>query len=107
MMETAMSTEKKYAKGKNVCKVTFSLSKEAAANAKTVMIAGTFNNWDPTTTALKKDKNGNFKATLELEKGKEYQFRYLIDGTKWENDWNADKYVRAGVGSAENSVVVV
>jgi 1,4-alpha-glucan branching enzyme len=102
-----MSTEKKYTKGKNVCKVTFCLTKEAASSAKSVMIAGSFNNWDPTVNPLKKDKSGNFKTTLELETGKEYQFRYCIDGTRWENDWQADKYVKAGVGSAENSVVVV
>jgi 1,4-alpha-glucan branching enzyme len=102
-----MSTEKKNVKGKNISKVTFVLGREAAPGAKTVMLAGTFNNWDPTSTPLKKDKSGNFKITLELEKGKEYQFRYLIDGTKWENDWQADKYVMAGIGATENSVVVV
>jgi len=102
-----MSTEKKYNKTKPVCKVTFCLPKEAAMNAKVVTIAGDFNNWDHTATRLKRDRSGNFKVTLELEKGKEYQFRYLIDGTTWENDWQADKYVMSGVGNTENSVVVV
>jgi hypothetical protein len=31
----------------------------------------------------------------------------LIDETKWENDWHADKYVPTPYGNAENSVVVV
>jgi 1,4-alpha-glucan branching enzyme len=102
-----MSTEKKYVKAKPVCKVTFCLSKDAARDAKTVTIAGDFNDWSHTATPLKRDKNGSFKVTLELEKDREYQFRYLIDGATWENDWQADKYVMAGIGSTENSVVVV
>lgn len=102
-----MSTEKKYAKTKPLCKVTFCLPREAAKGAKTVTIAGDFNQWSQTATPMKKDRSGNFKVTLELETGKEYQFKYLLDGTTWENDWEADKYVMAGVGNAENSVVVV
>ncbi|MCI6365047.1 MAG: glycoside hydrolase, partial [Spirochaetia bacterium] len=35
-----------------------------------------------------------------------YQFRYLLDGYKWENDWNADKYIPAPYSNADNSVVV-
>jgi 1,4-alpha-glucan branching enzyme len=102
-----MSTEKKYVKTKPVCKVTFCLPKDAAKDAKVVTIAGDFNDWSHDATRLKRDRSGNFKVTLELENGREYQFRYLLDGTTWENDWQADKYVMAGVGSTENSVVVV
>ena len=46
-------------------------------------------------------------TTLELKPGREYQFRYLIDGRQWENDWHADKYVQSPIGDSENSVVVV
>jgi 1,4-alpha-glucan branching enzyme len=106
-VEAVMSLEKKYTKNKTICKVTFMVPKEAAKNAAKVTVAGDFNNWDNTATALKRDKSGNFKVTLELESGKEYQFKYLIDGTAWENDWQADRYVMAGVGNAENSVVAV
>ena len=52
-------------------------------------------------------KNGEFKVTLDLERGRVYHFRYLIEGRVWENDWTADRYEPAGVGNAENSVVVV
>ncbi len=31
-------------------------------------------------------KNGDFSATLSLEAGKSYRFRYLLDGKRWEND---------------------
>ena len=34
------------------------------------------------------------------------QYRYLLDGARWENDWQADKYLRNEYGG-DNSVVVV
>ena len=102
-----MSIKKQYLKDKSVCKVTFSLPKKAAASAKTVHLVGEFNNWDEKATPMKKLKNGSFSITLKLDTGREYQFRYLIDGTEWENDWNANKYVPTQFGDSENSVVVV
>jgi hypothetical protein len=41
---------------------------------------------------------------VELESGKEYQFRYLINGETWENDFEADAYAPTPFG-VENSVV--
>ena len=95
---------KKFLKSKPVCKATFSLPTEAVATAKKVVLIGDFNNWDTEAgISMKKQKNG-FKATLDLETGKEYEFRYLLDGEVWENDWAADKYVATPFG-VENSVV--
>ncbi|TDB63984.1 isoamylase early set domain-containing protein [Arundinibacter roseus] len=103
-----MALTKQYLKSKPVCKVTFSVPAEAATDSKEVALVGDFNEWNTNeATYLKKQKDGSYKAILELELGKEYQFRYLLDGQKWENDWAADKYVSAGVASEENSVVVV
>jgi 1,4-alpha-glucan branching enzyme len=77
---------KKFLKSKPVCKATFSLPTEAVATAKKVVLIGDFNNWDTEAgISMKKQKNV-FKATLELETGKEYEFRYLLDGEVWEND---------------------
>ncbi len=102
-----MSLQKKYLKTKPVCKVKFELPKEAANGASTVFIAGEFNDWDESATALKKQKNGNYAITLELEPGSEYQFRYIIDGERWENDPEADKYMPNNLCGSDNSVVVV
>jgi hypothetical protein len=44
-------------------------------------------------------------VTLELAPGKAYQFRYLLDGDRWENDWRADRYVPNPYGG-DNSVVL-
>ncbi|QJD77185.1 isoamylase early set domain-containing protein [Spirosoma rhododendri] len=102
-----MAVAKQFLKSKPVAKVTFELSAEAVNGAKTVAVAGEFNNWDASAQALKKQKDGSYKTTVELPVGGEYQYRYILDGTKWENDWAADKYVASGVSGDENSVVVL
>jgi len=100
-----MSLKKQFLKSKEVCKVTFSLSAEEVGNVKKVNIVGEFNDWSETKNPLKKFKNGNFKTTLDLEKGKQFQFKYLIDGETWKNDEEADMLVPNSMGT-ENSVVV-
>ncbi|MDH4028111.1 MAG: isoamylase early set domain-containing protein [Nitrospirota bacterium] len=89
-----------------MCKVTFRLPKEAAPDASVVMVAGEFNNWDASQVKMRKLKNGDFKATVELPCDKEFRFKYLIDSQRWENDWAADKYAPNEYGG-EDSVVVV
>jgi 1,4-alpha-glucan branching enzyme len=102
-----MCIKKQYVKNKPICKVTFRLQKEVALSAKSVKIVGEFNDWSIKATPMKGLKNGEFKVTLNLDVDKEYQFRYLIDDMRWENDGNADKYVPSPYGECENSVVVV
>lgn len=102
-----MSVTKKFLKSKPVCKVTFKLPKDAAPEAKKVTIVGDFNDWNTKKNAMKKLKNGSFSTTLDLETGKEYAYKFLIDGEVWENDWDAEKYAPAGIGAEENSVVIV
>jgi hypothetical protein len=55
---------------------------------------------------MKRLENGDFSLALELEAGKEYEFRFVIDGVRWENAWNADKYVWSDHGNCENSIIV-
>lgn len=102
-----MSLKKQYLKTKPVCKVTFRLPGELGKDADSAYLVGDFNNWDTQKTRMKKLKNGAFTVTLDLPINKEYQFRYFINQNKWENDWEADKYVPSGISSSENSVVVV
>ena len=101
-----MSLKKQFLKSKPICKVTFSLTSEEALGGDKVELLGDFNNWNnEEAIELKKFKNGTFKTTLNLPTESEYQFKYLIDGEKWENDWKADKYVNNGVSGEENSVI--
>ncbi|HUR30592.1 MAG TPA: isoamylase early set domain-containing protein [Saprospiraceae bacterium] len=100
-----MSLKKQFSKSKNVCKVTFSVGAELIEGAKEVAVLGEFNAWDPSEDTMRKLKDGSFTKTIELEVGREYQFRYLVDGKKWVNDKEADKYTHSGVAAEENSVV--
>ena len=97
---------KEYIKTKNAYRVTFRLPKVAAPDVKSVCIVGDFNNWNIHANPMKKLKNGDYTIALHLEPGREYPFRYLIDESRWENDWNADKYVKSCYGDSDNSVVV-
>jgi 1,4-alpha-glucan branching enzyme len=102
---TAMSmVEKKYLKTKPLAEVKFSLP--SSIQGETVHLVGDFNEWNETATPMKKQKDGSFAVTLKLDTGREYQFRYLVNGTEWHNDWNADKYL-PNPFSGDNSVVVL
>ncbi|WP_117881843.1 isoamylase early set domain-containing protein [Aureibaculum luteum] len=97
-----MAITKNYLKTKPVCKVTFTLPE---ADAEKVAVVGDFNNWKPAKKyELKKLKNGNFKGTIDLEKGTSYQFRYLVDGA-YKNDEQADSYAFNEFAGTENSVL--
>ena len=97
--------KKAYLKTKKLCKVTFALQKED--DTETLELLGDFNSWSVGEgLKLKKQKNNTFKGTLNLEIGKEYEFRYLINGTNWGNDNDADKQVPNPYGS-QNSVLSI
>jgi len=102
-----MSIQKKYLKTKPICKVKFILDADKANGATKVNLVGDFNEWDLDANVMRKQKNGCFATTIDLEKDKEYEFRYVIDGEIWTNDDLADRYNPSSVGGAENSVVVV
>lgn len=91
-------------KSGNTYKVTSVLPAEV--NAETACLCGDFNDWDATQHPMKKQKDGSFKVTLTLDIGRQYQFRYLTDNSRWENDYEADAYKPNPYGS-ENSVVNV
>jgi len=99
--------QKSYWKHKNLCRVAFCLPADIAGGAEKVAIAGDFNNWNPATHLMKKKKNGDYVIKLDLEPEREYQFRYVIDDTRWENDRHADRYVQSPYADSENSVVMV
>lgn len=101
-----MSIKKQYLAKKPECKVTFKIAKKIAGVYDHVSLVGEFNEWDPKANAMKKLKTGDFTVTVNLEKGKEYEFKYLADKTEWLNEADADKLV-ANEYQGENSVVAV
>ena len=84
--------------------VTFILPNEAAG--KTVHLCGEFNDWSKSSLPMFLDGAGNYRVTVLLENGRRYRYRYLVDGERWENDWQADDYV-TNEFSGEDSVVEV
>lgn len=97
-----MIAKRQMLKTKPACKVTFQFS----ADAKHVALVGEFNGWNEASTPMKKNTAGVFSVAIELETGREYQYRYLLDGNNWMNDDNADKLVKTPLGN-ENSVIVL
>jgi predicted flap endonuclease-1-like 5' DNA nuclease len=97
--------KKEYLAKKGKYKVTFALPKQALEGHKDVVLLGDFNDWDRSGIPMVSE-NGHYKADLELTAGR-YEFRYLIDNEKWENDWQADGYVSSPFTGIENSVIVL
>ena len=99
--------KKHYARTGSSCTVTFVIQSEQASDIQTAFIAGDFNNWSRTATPMKKTSDGSFEVSIKLDTGREFHYRYLLDDIRWDNDWNADKYVQSPFRDAENSVVIV
>jgi 1,4-alpha-glucan branching enzyme len=55
-----------------------------APHAREVAVAGTFNEWDPSTRPLKREADGNWTVTFYLAPGK-YEYRFVVDGI-WIDD---------------------
>jgi hypothetical protein len=84
--------------------VTFTLPGEVGAGH--VALCGDFNNWTAGNIALRRGGDGSWQTTVPLKPGHSYHYRYLLDGERWENAWQADRYEPNPFGST-NSVVMV
>jgi len=74
-------------------------------NARSVCVAGTFNNWDQSKTPMRRDGAGAaWKVSLPLKPGR-YEYRFVVDG-QWISDPNAKESATNDFGSS-NSVLVV
>ena len=98
-----MSIKKQFLTKRDICKVTFRVSKAQAAGHKKAAIAGDFNKWKP--QAMDALKDGSFKLLLELETGKEVNFRYLLDKKVWLNEDEADRQEQSEFMDSKNSVL--
>ncbi len=96
--------KKTYSKKGETVRVTFELPAEVEANS--VVLVGEFNDWDKDAHPLTRRKDGRFSRTVSLSAGSEYRFRYWVDESRWENAWEADKYLPNEFGS-EDSVVSI
>jgi len=102
-----MAIQKKALKS-NKYKVSFKIDADSAKDFSTASLVGDFNNWDPSKDVMRKlKKDGSFSIQKTLEAGKEYQFKYVLDGNNWSNDPDADKFVPTEYADSQNSVVVL
>ena len=81
-----MITKKAVNRGSGV-KVTFTLP----VGAERIAVAGDFNDWEPTATPLRK-RGDSRSASVTLEPGRRYAFRYVDEHGRWFNDEAADGY---------------
>lgn len=95
---------KKESKNGKTCRVTFELP--ADVNAETAALCGEFNGWDKAALPMKKLKSGIFRVAVTLDVGKEYRFRYWLDGERWENDWAADAYKPNEFGTDDSILIL-
>lgn len=76
-----------------------------SAPARTVALAGDFNDWSVTANPMAYDAaEGCWTVTLELAPGR-YEYKFLVDGRSWWNDPNAPKV--PNVWGSENSYLDV
>ena len=100
-----MSIKKQFLKSKDKYKVTWAIDKKVVKGAESITLAGDFNDWSHSENTFKKLKSGNFTLTLELAKGTNYQFRYLVDGNNWMNETDADAFVDNSLSNEQNCVL--
>ncbi|MCC6403752.1 MAG: alpha-glycosidase [Fimbriimonadaceae bacterium] len=76
-----------------------------SASAKTVHLAGSFNNWSTTETPMERRPGTNtWSRTLSLPTGK-YWYKFVLDGATWVTDPRAQRQEDDGNGNT-NSVVL-
>ncbi|MCL1915262.1 MAG: isoamylase early set domain-containing protein [Desulfovibrionaceae bacterium] len=102
-----MSYTKKSVKSRAASKVCFSVDAEQARGNKAVYLVGSFNNWEPNSMPMKKQKDGSFALELELPTGEKHLFRYLGGDGQWFNDLDAEGYEANGVCDCTNCVIWV
>lgn len=102
-----MSVKKRYFKTKPHCTVTFKLERELARSAEKAAVVGEFNGWEPAATPMSRLKDGSFKVNVDLEPGRAYEFRYLLNDHIWTNDPDAEGSVGTQFHDAENSLIHV
>ena len=81
---------------KGKARVTFTI--DPGVGAQAAAVCGEWNGWSAGADVMKRDAEGGFSVTVDLDAGRAYRFRYLLDGRRWDNDWAADAYVRNDFG---------
>lgn len=100
-----MALNKQFLKSRPVCKVRFTLPAHEVQHAQHAHVVGEFNGWNHLAHPMKRQKDGSFNLTVEIPAGREYRFRYLIDGSRWVNESEADGYEYCHFAGCDNSLL--
>lgn len=60
-------------------------------------VVGDFLTWVP--LPMDRHVDGSFNVTIRLQAERSWHYRFVVDGDRWINDWNADDYVTHADGS--------
>ena len=93
---------KRLSQDEDMVQVTFELP--ASLWIEKASLVGDFNDWNEASHPFRQDRDGTWRVTLKLVRGREYAFRYLIDG-EWRNEGSADRCELNSHGGC-NSVLV-
>ncbi len=78
--------------------------KISAPDAKSVYVAGSFNDWNTKSLPLKKSRDGVWRATVDLPAGR-YEYKYFIDGA-WAKDSPCTETVPNAFGTHNCSITI-
>lgn len=98
-----MITKSYYNDGRS-CRVTFRYCPDR--HVETVHLISDHDDWDMTARPMVRRKDGCFSTSLVLPGGSRIQFRYLVDGSDWVNDDQADEYTQNDHGTTDAVVVI-
>ena len=73
--------------------------------AERVNLVGDFNHWDYASLPFRRGRDGNWRIEVEMDPGREYRFRCLLDGAHWRYDWRADKHAPNSRGGYDSIIV--
>jgi 1,4-alpha-glucan branching enzyme len=74
------------------------------AYARTVALAGDFNDWSTTAHPMRQLEKGRWTVEAELPPGR-HEYRFVVDGNEWWNDPDAPKL--SNIWGTENSFLDV
>ena len=72
-----------------------------APDAQEVFLAGSFNDWNPSTTRMERDSDGSWVATVSLTPGR-HEYKFVVDGT-WCCNPGGPEFEEACPGHVRNS----
>ncbi|MFO7849728.1 MAG: isoamylase early set domain-containing protein [Spirochaetia bacterium] len=74
-----------------------------APNAQSVAVVGDWNDWNPQKHQMKDEEgNGIWELRVQVKRGEEYRYQFLINGEKWIPDPNAPLQVEDGFGGTDS-----